>query len=426
MKLNRGLLPDGSKQVMAICGLLLILPGFVIGFGFLCLTLLLVIEGESEGITVGLIGVLFLALTVGTGGALFWHSMASLQGRPSKQIRLPSMWAMGGIFALYVGVGAITFQSEFLAGLFFPPSVLIIAAIPPLLAVSWFMNRQEDGGITWRRSVVAFAGSALLGLIIVITSQVSLLIIISFLASNPADAIIGSLDLVGDLAGRDLVYAISTREFIVAFVQITIIIPIAGTMAKSLVTIPLSGYLSHRQMFIIGTIAGAGFAALESIVYIGFWPSLWAWLLLIQALGGAIHPLGAGILAIGWKDLLDRKASAWPHWLARFGVATALHMVWNTGLLLFVILISISGRSIIFLGSGYLTLPIVVLLMGLGLVTFWAGRSLSLQTNYSAKAQGESEDSRFTLSNRAMAVWALACVVAIVPLGIAGLQIWSE
>ena len=61
--------------------------------------------------------------------------------------------------------------------------------------------------------------------------------------------------------------------------------------------------------------------------------------------------------------------------------------------------------------------------VGLGLGAPWAGRSIAQQlSKASATADGESAANRLTLFDRGIAIWVLAGLVVVLPVGIIGLQ----
>ena len=67
-------------------------------------------------------------------------------------------------------------------------------------------------------------------------------------------------------------------------------------------------------------------------------------------------------------------------------------------------------------------------LVVLGLAALWMGRAVArgaapTGAPLPGEIAAESADIPFTLSDRAVAIWALACRVAIVPAGITGLQL---
>jgi len=62
-------------------------------------------------------------------------------------------------------------------------------------------------------------------------------------------------------------------------------------------------------------------------------------------------------------------------------------------------------------------------LLVLGLAALWMGRAVARGAALPGAMPAESADTQFTLSDRTVAIWALACLVAIVPAGITGLQL---
>jgi hypothetical protein len=224
------------------------------------------------------------------------------------------------------------------------------------------------------------------------------------------------------------------------FIEIAVIAPLVEEFAKPLVTLPLLGRLARRDAFLVAAMAGAGFAALENVIYTGFGLPFWVGILVVRALGGAIHPLGAGLVGLGWRDVLRGEARAGLKLAGRFGVAVGMHALWNGGSLL---VITLAGArffgelppeiDILGLSAAGTTLALLVVL---GLFALWLGRFVVQRTEVpveptsasprpEARPEGSVEPSgpQFALSDRAVAIWALACLAAIVPAGIAGLQL---
>lgn len=417
------------KRAIAIAGLLLALPGLPATFAFLCTTLWWAVDGGgSDAIRLGLVTFTLMMVTVGAGMSVAWHSLRSLQGKTSKPLRLPPAWALAGVFGLFVAIGLFILENDFASGLFFPPVLLVAAALPPLLAIAWF-TRQQVEGLTWRRGLVAFAGGATASVLIAIILEILLIAIILALVFNLANTAMKSLEaLIDALAGEDIASAITSPGFIYVFIQMALIAPLAEEFAKPLVTLPLIGRLSGRDAFLVGAMAGAGFAALENVFYASAGLYFWAGILIVRALGGAIHPLGSGLVALGWHDILRGESKAWLKWLARFGLATAMHALWNGGSLL---VITLAGAQ--FFGQLPVEIDVLglsaagttlALLIVLGLAALGIGRSIAQNVKVPGAPSGaESAEVEFTLSDRSVAIWALACVVAIVPAGIAGLQL---
>lgn len=420
-------LPRWQKQAITISGLLLALPGLLLAFSYVCLSLVLLVEGEPDALEAGLISFALLVVTLGGGGVTFWHGLRSLQGRSSAALRLPPVWLLAAVFGLAVTLGLLVTEYEFAPGLLFPPILLAAAALPPLMAVSWFMAGSA-AGLTWRRGLVAMAGGATVGVVIAILLEILLPVVVLALVFGLADLVVEQVTaLFAALAGADIAAAMTSPGFIFIFVQIAIVAPLAEELAKPLITLPLLGRLARREAFLVGAMAGAGFAALENVIYAGFGFYFWAGILLVRALGGAIHPLGSGLVALGWRDVLTGEARAWPNWLARFGLAVGMHALWNGGSLL---VITLAGArffgelppeiDILGLSAAGTTLALLIIL---GLAALWVDRGVAQRARLPLERESEPAEVGAGLSDRAVAIWALACLVAIVPAGIAGLQL---
>lgn len=416
-------MPRWIKQSIAIGGLLWGAFGLFVGFFFLCFALILILENEPEAVQVALAGLVFVALTVGAGSSAFWHGLASLQGKSSGLVRVPSTRRMIAILIFLVLAGGIIFQSALAKRLISPAMILIAAAVPSLLALVW-LSKQGIENLSWRRSVVAFAGGATFSAGSVLLSLIALIIITAIAIAIPVEAMLnGFASIFGTVTRVEVLIAPVNQSFYHGVVQFTIIVPLIGALVKPLVTLPLLGQLSRREAFLIGAIAGAGFAAMENLLYFGFGFHNWGWIWMIQLAGGAIHPVGAGLVTLGWQNILMKKSNAWPKWMAYFGMATALHMLWNLGLLL-----AISERgSIVFNNlfsmspsADILTFIVLVILIGVGCITLLLGRLIAQQQTILV---GTEQDGLSWRPAPAIAVWALASLFAILPLGIIGLRI---
>jgi hypothetical protein len=245
---------------------------------------------------------------------------------------------------------------------------------------------------------------------------------------NLADTVSSSIS--GVLLALDkakVVRALTDPGFIFIFVHIAIIAPLAEEIAKPLITLPLLRNANKQEAFWLGAVAGAGFAALENVVYASAGLTIWAGILAVRALGSALHPLGSGLVAQGWWGVLRREKDSGKNWLQRFGIAVAVHAVWNGGSLL---VIALGGAQ--FFGE----LPPEVDVLGLsaagttlafliiqGLSALWIGRAYG-QGKPVLSAEDAPTDTSFTLTDRTVALWALVCLAAIVPAGIAGLKLW--
>ena len=424
-------MPKSTKTAILVAGLVLLLPGALIAFANLCIMPFLILSSRSGALSAGTAGFVLLMLSLGAGGAVTWHAAQSLAGKPSKPLHLPRAWIIAGIFGLCLVVGIVSRANDTLAAFIFPPTLLITAAIPPLFAVSWFAHpstslRTPDG-LTFRRGMVAFAGGATVSVLIALVLEILLPLVVLSLVLNVSNVAMRSVqNLLSDLAGQQIARAVTNPGFILAFIQLAIIAPIAEEIAKPLVTLQLIGRLARRDAFLVAAMAGAGFAALENVIYTSFGAYLWAGVLALRALGGAIHPLGAGLVGLSWRDILNGERDAWRHGLVRLGLAVGMHALWNGGSLIVVVLggaqffgtrpaeINLLGLS----AAG----TMLALLIVLGLGALWLGRATAQRAEAEIACEPESREEEFIVSDRAVAIWAFVCLVAIVPVGVAALR----
>ncbi|OQY27952.1 MAG: hypothetical protein B6243_12535 [Anaerolineaceae bacterium 4572_5.2] len=418
-------IPRWLKQLLMIGGLLAAIPGALVATGFLCGGLVAVVDGADDFVGPAIALLLAAIALLGGGGALFLHGMRSAGGKASTPMRLWPVWALFGLFGLALAIGLFV-EDTFAAALIFPPALIAAAALPPLAAVSWFSRRQTKG-FTWRRASLAFTGGGTVGVFVAIALEILLPLFVVALAFSVPGLVMDRLeDLLDALAGEDLSSAVTSGGFIYLMVQVAIIAPLAEEIAKPLAILPLANRLSRRQAFLVGAMAGAGFAALENIMYAGFGFAFWAGILAIRAPGAAIHPLGAGLMTLAWRDVMRREPGAWRGWVARFGLAAGMHALWNGGSLL---VLTLAGAKFFGPEPAEIDVPglsaggtTLALLLILGLLALWLGRATAQQL-LAGEEPLKLRPTEFEISDRAMAIWGLACLVAIVPAGIAGLQL---
>ena len=401
----------------------MLLGGLPFGLAYGCGSLFLLSNRDADTASIGTILLTLMLLTFGVGLVAYRHSTSALRGKPSSPLRLPPAIALAGVFGLCVVAGLAVTSARVAPGVFFPPLLLVAATLPPLGAVAWFMGRSADG-VTWRRGSLAFVGGATVSVMLAIVLELVLPIIVLAVFLNLFNIVTRGLQTLLDaLAGANVAAALTSRGFIILLVQLAVIAPLVEELCKPLVTLPLVRHLARRDAFLVGALAGAGFAALENMIYTGFGSSVWAGVLIVRALGGAIHPFGAGLVAVAWRAVLRREPDAWLKWLGRYGAAVGMHALWNGGSLLVITLAGaqLFGRvprvDVLGVSATGLALALLVLL---GVAALWLGRIVSAEKSLPTL---DREAIAFNPSDRAVAVWALACLVAIVPLGIAGLRL---
>ncbi len=413
--------PTWLKRTLAVGGWFLALPGLPALVGYLCLLPLTLGSAGSPGL--GLLLFVTLLVTVGAGGAVAWHGGQSLEGKPSTRLRLPSVGLMAGAFGLAAVAAVLVYELQVAAGFLFPPLLVAMAALPPLLAVSWFAGPSSEG-LTWRRGLVAFAGGATASVGLAVLLEVLFPAVILLLLLYRGQAVLERAEAaLAALAGGDIADAITDPGFLYIMIQLAVVAPVAEELVKPLVTLPLLRRLGRRDAFLLAALAGAGFAALENVLYAGFGTYLWAGILLVRSLGGAIHPLGAGLTGLAWRGILRGERGAWQRGAVGLGLAVGVHALWNGGCVLVVTLAGAGffgqlppGVDLLGLSAAGTTLAFLIVL---GLAALWLGRAVARGT----EAQAPAGEPGLVLSDRAVALWALACLAAIVPAGITGLRL---
>ncbi len=442
-------IPLGLKRIIQAIGFIVLLLGLPTALNLLCLVPLLTFNSYGRGdVIYGVVSLMLVLLTVGAGGMAYLHARRSLHNKPSKPLQFPPLFLLVGLFIPLILLGIAFREAEFGASLFFPPVLVVCALLPPLWSVAWMIPRaaapaapdeakesqaaediQAVSSLTWRRGLFSFTGGATVSFFIAFVLEILLPVIVLSLVADLMPAISDSMrSILRDLSNADVAAALTDPHFIYLFVQIAIIAPLAEEIAKPLVTLPLLRHLGKREAFWVGALAGAGFATLENIVYATMGFTIWAGILLVRALGGALHPFGSGLVAQGWWSALRGEKDAARNWWKRFGIAFAIHAAWNGGSLL---VITLGGASffgelppmigLLGLSAAGITLAFLILL---GLFALWMGRAYGYGKAILPVGEEISLEKKATPSDQTLAVWALVCLIAIVPIGIAGLKLW--
>jgi RsiW-degrading membrane proteinase PrsW (M82 family) len=442
------IIPVGWKQTIVGISVILMIMGLPLSIGFLCMA---ASDYSELGIIYSAFSFLAVALTFGVGLVTLIHVNRSIGNKPSKPMRLPPTPLMIGAFVLLLMVAVPVFIiGDAVTGFFFPPILILLAALPPLWAVAWFMGADAETDkrtgtdsltdamesaesyatrITWRRGMMAFIGGGTIGVIIALVLEILLPVIVFALVFNFADIALNRVsDLFDALAGSRISEALTNRGFIYIFIQLAVIAPLAEELAKPLALLPTLRRLSRNEAFLLGAFAGAGFAAVENVIYAASGGEIWSGILLVRALGGALHPLGAGLMALAWHDVFSGEPGAASKWFARFAIAVGVHAAWNGGSLL---VITLGGAG--FFGDlpdeiGVLGVSaaggMLAFLILLGIAALWIGRAFGRGESPSLFPVNEQTGASLPPSERTLAIWAFACLAAIVPIGIAGLSLW--
>ncbi len=424
--------PRWAKVLVILWGLVLLLPVPVFILGYCCATTALA-SGEGGGNLTGGLG-LVTALFVGAicGGGMLWHGAASLRGKPSRPLRLPPAWALVGGFVVAMGTALGLARLRWVAPILAPWFIVAAAVLMPLAALVLAVDDRPER-VTWRWALVAFAAGA--------TVSTTLTLILGWL--TPFFIVWEILDLeepirraaerfAALLAGREVARALTDPFFLLMMVQYAVLTPLIEEFAKSVVVLPLIRRVSRREAFLLGAAAGTGFAVLEDLVYALDAGSGWSGSLAVRALGAAVHPLCTGMAALAWHALLQPdpesadRATRWRLWARLFGMALAAHGIWNGSILLWS---ALSGTPLFgvvqhtrVIGTG-IAVGLLALLGVEGAAAAWGVRTMS------RRLQGaEVAARRWALpempEERAIALWAVVCLIVLLPLGLALLRQW--
>jgi RsiW-degrading membrane proteinase PrsW (M82 family) len=425
---------DRLKWLVTLWGVILLLPGLLAVLGYCFMVAVMSLGGDTESLPWGIGLMVFVAVTLGGGGLTVYQGLQALSKRPSQVLRLPPLWAVGGGFALALAIGLGLRRVEICAPLLFPLCLMVAAVAPPLAAVVWMLDHQP-GALTWRRSGVAFVGGATVSVVLAVILEVLLPGIVLLLVLGLAEPALDSLGRLFDaLAGREVAKVLTSPGFLFALIELAVVAPLVEETVKPLITLPLLRHLERpRDALLLGAAAGAGFAALENALYATAGLRIWAGILAVRALGAAVHPLGTGLVTLGWHGLLRGQPDGGRHWLGGYGLAIGIHALWNGGITL---LLALAGAQ--FFGElppevdvlgATVAGSLLALLAVEGVVAFVGARALARRLAKDAETRRDVEREGPVLSglssDQAMAVWALVCLLALLPVGLAVLQaVW--
>jgi RsiW-degrading membrane proteinase PrsW (M82 family) len=398
------------KWLVTFWGFVLLLPGLMALAMYCCLataTFSYPMYEDPQALAPDVGVAAILAAAAGGGGVHFYHGMQSEAKRPSQPLRLPPLWALAGAFPLLVALALGAQQSSSGVLFLFPAPVIAAALIPPVAVLAWMVNGQP-GTLTWRRASVAFVAGATVCVGLAFALELILLGLGGF-----------ALDRVGEhletLAGLEIARALPLPGLMVALVALA---PLVEEMVKPLVTLPLLPHLkSRREALLLGAVAGAGFAAMENVIYLMAGLPVWVAVMALRTLGAAVHPLCAGLVTVGWFRVLRREPGSDIQWLEGYGQAVGIHALWNGGCVLL-----LSWGGVRFLGAlrpdlGALSVTVVG-----GVLAFVAAGVVARREVTPSGRQVLERVLGELSKDQAMAVWAVACAVVLLPAGLAVLE----
>jgi hypothetical protein len=409
----------------ALFGSLLLLGGCSATIGFFGLPVAS-FSSDILGAQLGTMAGMFLGL--GCGALALYHGIASLLGRPSKPLRLAPAYVFYLVFAVALGLGNVVLIYEISEFILFPPIFLLGAALPTLAVIAWAFRRL-GWPVSWRHGAIAFVVGS--------TLSIALAIILEGFLGFVAYVILYPLGELGYYISDTLSFGssgflerlFSSPAILVFLIFTAFEAPIPEEFAKAL-GVTFLGRMritNERQAFALGLLSGAGFAILENMLYEGLYAQWtgWSWggITLLRGIGSVLHPLGTGIVALGWYRAREK---GFRELLKSYALAVGLHTLWNGGFMPFVYLsgletITVSAQTLSLYGEAIEVL-LVAFLVVLSIGLWWLLRRIV--DGMAQEAEPDLVPAR--ISPRALAFWGLACALVIIPIGAALGQAWRD
>jgi RsiW-degrading membrane proteinase PrsW (M82 family) len=415
--------PKPSKfwaYVAVIAGGILLLSGVAAAIGYLGLPFTTVAEdiltpqlGQMAAIFLGLVG----------GGLAVYHGLGSVFNRPSSSLKLPPFYLFWIVFAVVLGLGNVLLNFDVSEELFFPPLFLLGAALPTVSVLAW-AGRRLNWPATWRQGALSLVSGSTLSILVTILLGSMLPLLVYLLIEPLAEALYYFWYVPGFFFVPEVIFFI-----LFTALQAPIVEEFAKALGPGLMMHRLK---SERQAFFVGLASGAGFAILENMLYEGMYAQWngWTWggVTLLRGFGSVLHPLGTGIIALALFRARGRP-TGWFGGLARaYLLSVGLHTLWNGGFSLFTYFTGISlygGFRLDFYGQA-ISVSLVVFLIALSAGLWWLlhkiVRDLAVPADQVAAEVAPSPE----VSPRALAVWALASALVIVPIGAALGPAWEQ
>ena len=411
--------------IALITGILLLLGGLAAMIAYFNLPFYFPVE-NALAYEIGSIAAVYLGLIV--GGLAIFHGFGSIANYKSSPFKLPSFYIFWIILSMVLGLGVLILENDISTELLFPLLFILGAALSVFAVLAW-AYRRLGFPVTWRQATLAFVCGSTLAIFVAILLEMTLPYL-GYLLLEPLWYLTASFaDLAWGTPG--FIERLFASPFILVFLAVVALeAPIPEEFAKAL-GIPMFGrgrIQNERQAFAIGLASGAGFAILENMLYEGMYANYYGWgwggITLLRSIGSVLHPIGTGIIALGWFRMKEGGGTG--KLFKAYLLSVGLHTLWNGGFEPLLYLtgleyfagegpsLSLYGETLSALLVGYL------ILLSLGL--WWLLRKIVNEISERVKPDFESAP----VSKRAIAVWAVACALVIVPIGAALSPAWKE
>jgi RsiW-degrading membrane proteinase PrsW (M82 family) len=419
--------PSKFLAILAvIVGGLLLLGGCSATAGYLGLPFVISSRNVLAA-QLGQMAAIFLGLV--SGGLAFWHGLASLRGKPSRPLKLPPAYLSWILFALALGLGNLLLAAHVAEAYLFPPLFLLGAALPTGAALA-FAYRRLGWPLTWRQAALMLAAGSTLSIACAILLD-GILPYIYYLLIKPLGYLADEFLSLFAPSGPEFLERLFFSPLLVFyFVYIAFQAPLPEEFAKALGPAFMGRRIQNeRQAFAAGLASGAGFAILENMLYEGMYAhwSGWSWggITLLRGIGAVNHSLWTAIIARALSRARARKPGWFGRILRAYLLSVLLHTLWNGGFEAFVYLTGLDyyiglGPSLSVYGV-YIEVLLVVFLAVLSAGMWWLLRRYVIQLGKEA----QPDLTPALVTRRALAGWALACALVIIPIGAALGPAWK-
>ncbi|HSR30584.1 MAG TPA: PrsW family glutamic-type intramembrane protease [Anaerolineae bacterium] len=357
------------------------------------------------------------------GGVVAFSALRALGKARAWAFRLPPAWALAGGFVMALAVGLGLWHADVSKAFLGPIFVALAAALAPLAVVSWIVG-QQSGAVNARRGWTSFglgataAASAAYLLNTLLSAAVLFLIFGLVETLQPlAEELLTALEF-GTLTGELL-----SPWFLVTLVEIAVIAPLVEELIKPLPLLPLLKRItSQRDALLLGVLAGAGFAAVENLLYTALVGPAWGGVLAMRVMGSALHSFGTGLMAVAWWRLLRREPGAAKMWARNYGLAVGAHALWNGTCVVAATVANawFRGWEVELLGVTDAVL-LVSLLAAEGIGLLVALRALTRRL----EPADEKALPLIGSTERLIAIWGLVCLIVLLPVGLGVLRtVW--
>ncbi len=204
------------------------------------------------------------------------------------------------------------------------PALVLVTAVALPMAVMMAVHARLDLD-PW----VAMAWGAAIGTVVAVMGYGIVFTLAYFLLGGFAEPVSAMLEILR--VDPDLIDVFGSEWLLVGALSAVVVAPLTEEIGKALGAIGAKP-AGRTAAFAAGVAAGAGFAALENILYAYGWSIFTdpAGIVAGRALGAAVHPLASGLVVLGWWEW--RNGDGTGRLVRGFLSGVGVHALWNGSL----------------------------------------------------------------------------------------------